>query len=149
MSTFSPPRRTANGVDFNRMAMISAVLTRRCSLSLGNQDIMVNVPGGLKVNEPASDLGLALAMASSYLDVALDPDTVLLGEVGLNGEIRRIPQIERRLTEAVRHGFKTAVVPKNSASQVGDVPGLRVLGVDSLRQAMAECGLGHVPVKRR
>jgi DNA repair protein RadA/Sms len=144
MSAFSPPRRTANGVDFNRMAMLSAVLTRRSKLSLGNQDIMVNVPGGLKVNEPAADLGLALAMASSYLDVPLDPDTVFLGEVGLNGEIRRIPQVERRLAEAVRHGFKTAVVPENSASQLSEGPGLRVVAVDSLRQAMAECGLGRL-----
>jgi len=95
------------------------------------------------VNEPAGDLGLALAMASSYLDVPLDPDTVFLGEVGLNGEIRRIPQVERRLAEAVRHGFKTAVVPKNSASQLGESPGLRIVGVDSLREAMAECGLGR------
>jgi DNA repair protein RadA/Sms len=143
MSAFTPPRRTANGMDFNRMAMVSAVLSRRAKLSLGNQDIMVNVPGGLKVNEPAGDLGLALAMASSYLDVPLDPDTVFLGEVGLNGEIRRIPQVERRLAEAVRHGFKTAVVPKNSASQLGESPGLRIVGVDSLREAMAECGLGR------
>jgi DNA repair protein RadA/Sms len=143
MSAFAPPRRTANGMDFNRMAMISAVLTRRSKLPLGNQDIMVNVPGGLKVNEPAGDLGLALAMASSYLDVPLDPDTVFLGEVGLNGEIRRIPQVERRLAEAVRHGFKTAVVPKNSASQLAEAPGLRVVGVDSLRQAMGEVGLGR------
>ena len=146
MSAFTPPRRTANGMDFNRMAMVSAVLSRRAKLSLGNQDIMVNVPGGLKVNEPAGDLGLALAMASSYLDVPLDPDTVFLGEVGLNGEIRRVPQVERRLAEAVRHGFKTAVVPKNSASQLSESPGLRIVGVDSLREAMAECGLGR-PVR--
>jgi DNA repair protein RadA/Sms len=141
MSAFTPPRRTANGMDFNRMAMISAVLTRRAKLSLGNQDIMVNVPGGLKVNEPAGDLGLALAMASSFMDVPLDPDTVFLGEVGLNGEIRRVPQVERRLGEAARHGFKTAVIPKNSASQLGDVPGLRIVGVDNLQEAMAACGL--------
>jgi DNA repair protein RadA/Sms len=102
---------------------------------------MVNVPGGLKVNEPAGDLGLALAMASSFMDVPLDPDTVFLGEVGLNGEIRRVPQVERRLGEAARHGFKTAVIPKNSASQLGDVPGLRIVGVDNLQEAMAACGL--------
>jgi len=142
-SAYSPPRRTANGVDFNRMAMLSAVLSRRSRLALGNQDIMVNVPGGLKVGEPAADLGLALAIASSYLDVPLDPRTVFLGEVGLNGEVRRIPQIERRLAEASRHGFKTAMVPRNSAGRLGEAPGIRVVAVDSLAGAMAECGLSR------
>lgn len=141
VSAYSPPRRTANGLDFNRMAMLAAVLSRRSRLSLGNQDIMVNVPGGLKVGEPAADLGLALAIASSYLDVSLDPHTVFLGEVGLNGEVRRIPQIERRLAEAARHGFKTALVPKNSAGKLSDTPGIRVVAIDSLATAMAECGL--------
>ena len=141
MSSFTPPRRTANGMDFNRMSMLSAVLTRRAKLSLSNQDIMVNVPGGLKVNEPAGDLGLAMAMASSFMDVPLDPDTVFLGEVGLNGEIRRIPQVERRLGEAARHGFKTAVIPMNSANQLGEVPGLLIVGVSNLHEAMVASGL--------
>jgi DNA repair protein RadA/Sms len=142
-SAYAPPRRTANGVDFNRMAMLAAVLSRRSRLALGNQDIMVNVPGGLKVGEPAADLGMALAMASSYLDVPLDPHTVFLGEVGLNGEVRRIPQIERRLAEASRHGFKIAVVPKNGLGRTGDTPGIGLVAVDSLAGAMAECGLSR------
>jgi DNA repair protein RadA/Sms len=140
-STFSPPRRTANGVDFNRMAMLSAVLARRARMSLANQDVMVNVPGGLKISEPAADLGLALAIASSFTDVPLDPLTVFLGEVGLNGEVRRVPQVERRLAEAARHGFTTALVPKHSPGAMQESPGIRVVAVDSLQRAMAECGL--------
>ena len=140
-STFTPPRRTANGVDFNRMAMLSAILARRARMSLANQDIMVNVPGGMKISEPAADLGLALSIASSFTDVPLDPLTVFLGEVGLNGEVRRVPQVERRLNEAARHGFKTAFIPKHSATALQEFPGIRLVAVDSLRQAMAECGL--------
>ena len=103
ISTFTPPRRTANGIDFNRMSMLAAVLSRRAGMALGNQDIMANVPGGMKVSEPAADLGLALAIASSFRDHPLDATTVFLGEVGLNGEVRRVPQPERRLGR--RHGM--------------------------------------------
>ena len=141
LSTFSPPRRTANGVDFNRMVMLSAVLTRRARLSLGNQDIMVNVPGGMKISEPAGDLGVALSIGSSHLDQPLDPDTVFLGEIGLNGEIRRVPQVERRLWEAARHGFRTAIIPRNSVDKLSEPPSINIIGVDNLRGAMAECGL--------
>ncbi|MEX2431351.1 MAG: DNA repair protein RadA, partial [Dehalococcoidia bacterium] len=114
MSAFTPPRRTATGIDFNRMAMIAAILGRRAGLSLGNQDIMANVPGGLRVTEPAADLGLALAVASSFRDRPLEATSVFLGEVGLNGEVRRVPQIERRLWEAARHGFTHALVPPSA-----------------------------------
>ena len=140
-STFNPPRRTANGLDFNRMVMLAAILTRRGRLALGSHDLMVNVPGGMKVTEPAADLGTALAIASSFLDVPLDADTVFLGEVGLNGEVRRVPQIERRLWEAARHGFRTAVVPKGDTAVLTDSPKIRIVAVENMRQAMAECGL--------
>jgi DNA repair protein RadA/Sms len=140
-STFTPSRRTANGIDLNRVVMLSAVLTRRSGLSLGNQDIMVNVPGGLRVGEPAADLGTALAIASSFLDRPLDGDTIFLGEVGLNGEVRRVPQVERRLWEAARHGFKQAFVPMGNAKEMTEAPDLRVVLVASVREAIAECGL--------
>ena len=137
-SAFTPPRRSSNGTDFNRMAMTTAVLGRRASLSLANQDIMVNVTGGLRINEPAADMAVALAIASSYHDVPLAPNTVFLGEVGLNGEVRRVPQIERRLSEAARHGFVRAVVPKGSADAATEFPpGMEVVAVSSLREAMA------------
>jgi DNA repair protein RadA/Sms len=134
-STFTPPRRSANGLDFNRMALLAAVLTRRAGVPLSNQDIMVNVPGGLHVSEPAADLGTALAIASSFRDVALDPRTVCIGEVGLNGEVRRVPQLSRRLAEAARHGFKRALVPAADLEGLsGD--GLEAMGVSSLREAI-------------
>jgi DNA repair protein RadA/Sms len=137
-SAFTPPRRSSNGTDFNRMAMTTAVLSRRASLSLGNQDIMVNVTGGLRINEPAADLAVALAIASSYHDVPLVPNTVAIGEVGLNGEVRRVQQIERRLSEAARHGFVRAIVPKGSADAATEFPpSMEVIAVSSLREAMA------------
>ena len=102
---------------------------------------MVNVPGGMKISEPAGDLGIALSIASSHLDQPLDPDTVFLGEIGLNGEIRRVPQVERRLWEAARHGFRTAIIPRNSVDKLSEAPSINIIGVDNLRGAMAECGL--------
>jgi DNA repair protein RadA/Sms len=141
VSTFTPSRRSANGLDFNRMVMLTAVLTRRAGLSLGNQDIMVNVPGGLRINEPAADLGTALAIASSLTDRPLASDAVFVGEVGLNGEVRRVPQIERRLTEAARHGFKKAIIPANNARSLEGAPALPIVPVTNIREAIAECSL--------
>jgi len=137
-SAFTPPRRTANGVDFNRMIMLSAVLTRRGGMPLSNQDIMVNVPGGLRVSEPAADLGTALAIASSLRDVPLDPASVYLGEVGLNGEVRRVPQVERRLAEAARHGFRRALVPKGDMAGLLVPEGIETTPVEHLREAIHE-----------
>ena len=136
MTGFAPPRRTANGVDANRVAMLCAVLGRRAGLALAGQDIMVNVPGGLRVAEPAADLGIALAIASSLNDAPLDPATVSIGEVGLNGEVRRVPQVERRLEEAARHGFTRALVPARNADAAG-VRSIEAVGVESLRAAIA------------
>ena len=148
VSTFTPPRRSANGLDFNRMVMLAAVLTRRAGLALGNQDLMVNVPGGLRLGEPAADLGTALAIASSFLDRPLDRGTVFLGEVGLNGEVRRVSQVERRLVEAARHGFRRALVPKGNGREaagagMADAPRMEIVPVGSLREAIAESGLAR------
>ena len=111
-TTFSSPRRIANGIDFNRLLLISAVLSKRAGLRLYNQDIIVNVTGGLKISEPAVDLGVALAIASSFYDRKLLPNLVVLGEIGLSGELRTVPQIERRITEIARLGFKSCLLPK-------------------------------------
>ena len=135
-SAFSPPRRTSNGIDFGRMVMIAAVLSRRAGLALANQDIMVNVTGGLRINEPAADLAVALTIASSFKDVPLDPHTVVVGEVGLNGEVRRVPQLERRLVEASRHGFTRALVPKSDRLSDAGPPPLELVPVATLRQAL-------------
>jgi DNA repair protein RadA/Sms len=113
-TSFGLPRRTANGVDFGRLLLVTAVLTKRLGLKLGNQDIIVNVTGGLKVSEPAADLGIALAIASSARDVGIDPTLVAIGEVGLTGELRTVSQLERRIAEAARLSFKRCLVPKTS-----------------------------------
>jgi DNA repair protein RadA/Sms len=113
-NNFTPPRRIANGIDFNRLMLIVAVLTKRAGLKLFNQDIIVNVTGGLRVNEPAVDLGIASAIASSFRDAKPISGLVALGEVGLNGELRGVSHIERRIVEAVRLGFKSCLMPRLS-----------------------------------
>jgi len=134
-TSFGLPRRTANGIDFNRLLLIAAVLTKRVGLRLGNQDIMVNVTGGLKVGEPAADLGIALAVASSFRDACIDPQLVAVGEVGLSGELRTVSQLDRRLAEVARLGFKKCIVPKAGAKSV--TKGIELIAVGSLREAVA------------
>ncbi len=111
-TSFGLPRRTANGVDFGRLLLITAVLARRVGLKLGNQDIIANVTGGFKIGEPAADLGIALSIASSFRDLGVDPSLVVVGEVGLSGELRAVSQLDRRVAEAARLGFKRCLVPK-------------------------------------
>jgi len=120
-NSFTPPRRIANGVDFNRLLLIIAVLTKRAGLKLFNQDIIVNVTGGLRVNEPAVDLGIASAIASSFRDAKPVSGLVALGEVGLNGELRGVSHVERRIAEAVRLGFKSCLMPRLSPIIAGEV----------------------------
>ena len=134
-TSFGLPRRTANGVDFNRLLLVTAVLTKRVGLRLGNQDIMVNVTGGLKVGEPAADLGMALAIASSFRDVGVDPQVVAIGEVGLSGELRAASQLERRLVEAARLGFKRAIIPKVGAV-IKPPKDIDMITVSTLREAI-------------
>lgn len=116
---FGAPRRNANGIDIRRVAHILAVLEKRCHLPLGQQDVFINVPGGLKVSEPAADLGVALAVTSSYRDVAVQPGVACFGEVGLTGEIRTVSHADRRLGEAARQGFGTCLLPP------GKLPGMK------------------------
>jgi DNA repair protein RadA/Sms len=120
-NNFTPPRRIANGVDFNRLLLIIAVLTKRAGLKLFNQDIIVNVTGGLRVNEPAVDLGIASAIASSFRDAKPISGLVALGEVGLNGELRGISHVERRIAEAIRLGFKSCLMPRLSPTIASEV----------------------------
>lgn len=134
-TSFGLPRRTANGVDFNRLLLITAVLTKRVGLKLGNQDIIVNVTGGLKVGEPAADLGIALAIASSARDIAVDPALVAAGEVGLSGELRAVSQLERRIAEAARLGFKRCLAPKTSA-HIKAPKGIELVTAATLKEAI-------------
>ena len=137
-TSFAQPRRTANGVDFNRLLLITAVLSKRVGLRLSDQDVFVNVVGGLKVSEPASDLAIALAITSSVRNKPVIADMVLVGEIGLSGELRSVSQLARRLNEAQKLGFKRAVVPRSARKGAnGDLPkGIELLPVRSLSQAI-------------
>ena len=105
------PRRTTNGFDLNRLLMLTAVLSKRVGLPLFNQDLFVNIVGGLRISEPAADLAVALAIASSFRNQRIDAEMVLLGEIGLSGELRSVSQIDRRVSEAAKLGFHKAIVP--------------------------------------
>jgi len=135
-TSFGLPRRTANGVDFGRLLLVTAVLSRRVGLKLGNQDIIANATGGLRVKEPAADLGIALSIASSFRDVGVDPQLAAVGEVGLSGELRAVSQLDRRVNEAARLGFKRCLVPKVGA-RVNPVPkNIELIPVSTLREAI-------------
>jgi DNA repair protein RadA/Sms len=134
-TAFGLPRRTANGVDFNRLILIAAVLTKRVGLRLGNQDIIVNVTGGLRIAEPAADLGIALAIASSFRDVSADSNLVVVGEVGLSGELRTVPQLERRVAEAARMGFERCLVPK-AGGKIKPLKNIELITASTLREAI-------------
>ncbi len=135
-SPFANPRRTANGVDMRRLLLVSAVLSTRMGLKLLDQDIFVNVIGGLKISEPASDLALALAVASSIYDRALPADLAMVGEVGLSGEVRRVGQLAARMNEARKIGFKRVLVPR-LRRQSEDLPdGIEAIEVRSVGDAM-------------
>ncbi len=136
LTSFGLPRRTANGVDFGRLLLLTAVLTKRVGLKLGNQDIIVNVTGGFKIGEPAADLGIALAITSSFRDVGVDPQLVAVGEVGLSGELRAVPQLDRRVNEAARLGFKRCLVPKTSAKISPAPKDIQLVPASTLREAI-------------
>jgi DNA repair protein RadA/Sms len=136
-TAFGNPRRTPNGVDFNRLLLISAVLSKRVGLRLHEQDIFVNVIGGLKVSEPASDLAMAAAMASSYYDVPIPADLAIVGEVGLSGELRTVGQMVMRLNEAAKLGFKRALVPKTRRRLEDVPPAITLIEARNLAEALA------------
>lgn len=135
-TAFGNPRRTVNGLDMNRLLLILAVLTRRVGLRLGDQDVFANVVGGMRIGEPAADLALAVALASSLRDQALPPDTVFLGEIGLSGELRSVPRLSARLNEAAKLGFRRALIP--GASQLEGEPesGIQIVRARSVREAL-------------
>jgi len=145
-TSFGLPRRTANGVDFNRLLLIIAVLTKRVGLRLGNQDVMVNVTGGIKIGEPAADLGIALSVASSFRDAGVDPGLAAVGEVGLSGELRSVSQPDRRVEEAARLGFKRCLVPKVGAKVSPAGKDIELIPVSTLREAIS---IGLVRSKQR
>jgi DNA repair protein RadA/Sms len=135
-TTTGMPRRTTIGVDHQRTALLVAVLEKKVGLTLGCQDIFINVAGGVRIEEPAVDLGLAVAMASSFLDKAVPSRTVVVGEVGLAGEIRGIGQIETRLTEVRKLGFTRCILPSSNLSHLRQQADIELTGVKSVAQAL-------------
>ncbi len=136
-TSFGNPRRTANGIDFNRLLLIVAVLSKRVGLRLGDQDVFANVIGGLRISEPASDLAVAVAIASSVRDLPVAADLSFVGEIGLSGELRAVSQLPSRLKEAAKLGFRRCIVPK-AIRRLSDLPpeGLEIAEARSLRQAL-------------
>lgn len=135
---FGTPRRTATGFDYNRMALLLAVLEKRCGYFFGNLDAYVNVVGGLRLDEPSADLPVALALVSNLMDQCIAPEIAAFGEVGLAGEIRAVGSLRQRVWEAYRLGFTTCIVPKSSLKGLEDeMPGLRLWGAENLLQAIA------------
>jgi DNA repair protein RadA/Sms len=135
-TSFGLPRRTANGIDFNRLLLLAAVLSKRMGLRLHDQDIFVNVVGGLRINEPAADLSVALAIASSYRDVPVAQDLAVMGEIGLSGELRSISQAMKRLNEASRLGFTRCLLPQSVRLPKDRPPELEVIRARTIRQAL-------------
>src|SRR5436309_3060416 len=134
-ASFGTPRRTVLGADYNRVCLLLAVLEKRAQLPIGNQDVFVNVAGGGRVVEPAADLAIVLAAASSYMERPLPADVVVLGEVGLTGEVRAVAGLESRLRCAAQLGFRAALVPKSGAAELRSAP-LRVRGVTTVTEAL-------------
>jgi len=137
-TNFGNPRRTPNGMDMNRLLLVTAVLTRRMGVRLGEQDVFVNVVGGLRISEPASDLAVAAAIFSSLRDQPVRADAVLLGEVGLSGELRWVGQMNQRLREAAKLGFKTAIIPRRVRRSEPLPEGMQILEARSLRDAIQQ-----------
>ena len=133
---FGLPRRTAAGVDFNRMVLLLAVLEKRAGLHLMNFDVYVSVAGGVRVEEPAVDLAVALAVASSHRERPADPATVAVGEVGLGGEVRAVSRIQSRVAEAAKLGFRRIILPRASLAGVEDPGGIELVGIVDIREAL-------------
>ena len=140
-SVFGIPKRTANGIDYNRLALLIAVLEKKAGLPLGGQDVYLNVVGGIKINEPAIDLGIIAVAASSYKNIPIPKDTVIMGEVGLTGEVRRINLIEKRIKEAEKLGFKTCIIPESNKKLLKEQYKLDIIGVKNIRDMMKYLGL--------
>lgn len=135
-SNFGFPRRTAAGTDYNRVNLLMAVLEKRMGLPLSNYDAYVNIAGGIRMNEPAVDLGIVMAIFSSYKNRPVPEDMIVFGEVGLSGEVRAVSMPEQRVSEAKKLGFKTCVIPSVSENAVKNIEGIRVIGVRSVSEAI-------------
>ena len=141
MSVYGIPKRTANGVDFNRLALLIAVLEKRANLAIGNQDVYLNVVSGMKISEPAIDLGIALVVSSSFKNISIPKDIAVIGEVGLTGEIRSVNLIDKRLKEIERLGFKKCLIPENNKKNLKESYNLDIIGVKNINDALRAVGI--------
>ena len=139
-TNFGMPRRTSAGTDYNRVNLLIAVLEKRCGVDLGSCDAYVNVAGGIRINEPALDLAILLALYSSYKDISVPEGLIAFGEVGLSGEVRAVSQAELRVLEAKRLGFTSVLLPGPNKKVCRKVDGIRIIPVDTVREAIAEIG---------
>ncbi|MDD3252158.1 MAG: DNA repair protein RadA [Lachnospiraceae bacterium] len=135
-TNFGMPRRTAAGTDYNRVNLLMAVLEKRCHYEMSRYDAYVNIAGGVKMNEPALDLAIVLALVSSMKDKAVNSRTIIFGEVGLSGEVRAVSMAEQRVNEAVKLGFETCILPKVSMDKMKKVTGIKLYGVNNVREAI-------------
>ena len=135
-TSYGLPQRTSTGFDLRRLALLLAVLEKRVGLNLGQQDVFVNIAGGIRIDEPAVDLGIATSITSSLRDVPVDSSSVAVGEIGLGGEIRTIGQIEKRIHEATKLGFKRIVIPQNNLRNYKQSGGIEIIGVDKIEKAI-------------
>ncbi len=140
-SVFGIPKRTANGFDYNRLAVLIAVLEKKAGLALGGQDVYLNVVSGIKIVEPAVDLGVILACSSSYKNVSIPKDVVAIGEVGLTGEVRAVNMIEKRIKEAEKLGFKKCIIPESNRKLLKDNYKLDIIGVKNINEAIKNLGI--------
>ena len=140
-SIYGIPKRTGNGIDFNKIALLIAVLEKRARMNLGNQDVYLNVVSGMKINEPAIDLGIAAVIASSFKSVYIPKNTAIIGEVGLTGEIRAVNMIDKRLKEAQRLGIKRIIIPQNNAKLLKESYKLDIIGVKNINEALRALGM--------
>ncbi|MBW7956892.1 MAG: DNA repair protein RadA [Deltaproteobacteria bacterium] len=144
---FGMPRRTVVGVDYNKVMLLAAVLEKKAGVQLANHDIFIKVAGGLKLEEPAVDLGVLAAIASNYMDTPIEPSTVIFGEVGLAGEVRAISQVEPRIREAAKLGFKRCIMPRDSLKGLKGHGDIVLDGVSTVKEALE--GLFSLPVARK
>jgi DNA repair protein RadA/Sms len=135
-TNFGVPRRTTIGVDYNRVSLLLAVLEKRVGMPLMGHDVFVNVVGGIRIDEPAVDLGIVAAVASSFKEIPVDPKTFVFGEVGLAGEIRAINQVEARIKEGSKLGFNKGIIPANNAKKLSKIEGIEVIGASSVDEVL-------------
>ena len=135
-TSYAMPKRVANGVELSRVSLLLAVMEKRLGMHLSGQDVYVNVVGGMHIDEPAIDLGIVAAVTSSLREVAIEPGLLVLGEVRLGGEVRAVSQVELRIREAAKMGFKRCLLPERNLAKVDPIDGIELIGINEVGEAL-------------